>query len=221
MTHAWLGRHVAPSTRLAWVILPCLSLATLPITPTGAFAGGGCAVLAWLLVRPPRFSYALLLAGLVTNAAVVAPALLAGSALTEGRWLRASATLTYAIAMGSTLSVDDVAAALRRWRAPSFLSSLMEVLARQRHALTEEAARLALARSLRGATGLGASLSLLAISFSRSVDRAERLALAARLRGGAPGLLGSREAWSWRERSGLAAALGSSVGVALLGRVPW
>jgi energy-coupling factor transporter transmembrane protein EcfT len=104
-----------------------------------------------------------------------------GSAARLG--LRALGAATIALLFTSDLSSSALAGALRTLRAPVALVEVIEGLALQLDSLRNVAARIVLARKLRGARGLRGNVTILPELLVRSAERAERVDLARRLRG--------------------------------------
>jgi len=177
---------LGPAARLLSALLLSISIALLPEIRGGlGFAIAGLVIACALLCRPNlrRLSVRLSLA-LAVILGLVAPFVVIGDWASAARLgLRALGAATIALLFTSDLSSSALAGALRTLRAPVALVEVIEGLALQLDSLRNVAARIVLARKLRGASGLRGSVTILPELLVRSAERAERVDLARRLRG--------------------------------------
>jgi energy-coupling factor transporter transmembrane protein EcfT len=165
------------------------AIATLPkVNGNVALALFLCAAAAILSARPnlKRLSMRLSIA-LSMIAMLIAPFILTGDVdrilLLS---LRGVGAATVALAFTSDLSGMDIARALSVLRAPKPIVEVLEGLALQLDSLNNTAARLLLARKLRGARRFSGMNNILPELLVQSAERAERIDLARRLRGYQP-----------------------------------
>jgi energy-coupling factor transporter transmembrane protein EcfT len=162
-----------------------VGIATAPRQVTSSLVASAALALGLVaLARPAPAAFARRAAlGALAIAAICLP--IAWTDLDRAVWLggRAAAALVAALALASTIAEAELGPALSALGAPRGVSAVVASLLRQTGSIAAEGRRLALARSLRGATGIGASTEMFAALLARSAQRAERVELALRLRG--------------------------------------
>jgi energy-coupling factor transporter transmembrane protein EcfT len=173
------------AARVLASLLIVSGIATAPRAAPGSLAASAVLVVLLLLVIRPdartlgrRAAAALL--GVIAVALPIALVDPARASLLAGRALCAALA---ALAIASTIPAAELGPALSGLGVPRGVSTVIASMLRQAGSIATEGRRLALARSLRGATGLGASTEMFAALLARSSLRAERVELALRLRG--------------------------------------
>lgn len=173
------------AARVLSLLVIAVGIATAPRQVTSSLVASAAIALGLIaMARPEPAAFARKAAmGALAISAIAFP--IAWSDLERALWLggRAAAALLAALALASTIPPAELGPALSALGAPRGVSAVVASLLRQTGSIAAEGRRLALARSLRGATGIGASTEMLAALLARSASRAERVELALRLRG--------------------------------------
>lgn len=177
----------APSVaaRLLALALMAVGLATVPLTrPAPLLLALGLVLAIVAIVRPaPRRIARRGLPALLGIGALALPLAASDPARGATVALRALLAVTAVLTIAETIPLTRVGPALSALGLPPALSNVVATLLRQLGSLLDEGRRLALARRLRGAGGVGVSTEMMAGLLARSAARAERVELAMRLRG--------------------------------------
>lgn len=214
-----MQRSFSPPARLATSLLLIVAVATIPATAAGLAAAAllTAGVAVWR--RPPLG--VLLRRGLAAAGVLLAlclPIWLSDGAEALPRLLRAMLATTLALLSTASLHHWEVAAALSGLRLPPALTGTVETMLRQVTCVRDEAARLGLARKLRGATTATWSVDLLAVLFDRTLARAERAEVAARLRGYDMTCRPAAARWRWADAPLLLVASLAAISLQLVAR---
>ncbi len=162
------------------------AVATLPAPSLRSLGAAALGLLALLCLIRPDFAK-LLRRALVGFAIVIVfmlPLLVAGQseqAMLLGA--RSLLALSVALTLADTLALAEVGPALAALGVPCKLASVVAAALTQVGLLRETGERIALARRLRGASGVSVGPDVVAALLARSAERAERMSLAADLRG--------------------------------------
>jgi energy-coupling factor transporter transmembrane protein EcfT len=186
VSRASVARACSPAARILLLVLLTAGVATLraPSKENLLAATAGLFLLVGLVRPDPSRLFVRALVGLGVVAVFVLPLAVAGSPERAGLLgARSLLALGVALTLADTLALAEVGPALAALGVPCKLASVVAAALTQVGLLRETGERIALARRLRGARGVGVGPDIVAALLVRSAERAERMSLAADLRG--------------------------------------